>query len=119
MVERYGPLICEEDFPFVELYDIVRRGGLCEESLGQCFGEGAARHGYFEGVVAVDARILALDDIGSEGAGEAVDVREGEKVWVSSHCDELWAFCGIFCAGWWGLFVAIGRELLTAATESD
>lgn len=115
MVERHGPLICEEDFPFVELDDIVRRGGLCEESLGQCFGEGAARHGYFEGVVAVDARILALDDIGSEGAGEAVDVGEGEKVWVSSHRDELlwWAFCGIFCAGWWG------RELLTAATKSD
>ena len=69
--------------------------------MGQCLWEGTARDGHFEGVVAVDAGVLALDNIGSEGAGEAADVGKGEKVRISSHRDGLW---------WWVLWDLFVRD---------
>lgn len=55
--------------------------------MGKCLWEGTTGDGYFEGVMAVEAGALALDDVGSEGAGKSIDGREGEKVWLSCHRD--------------------------------
>ena len=39
--------------------------------------------------MAVESCGLRLDYVGSEGAGESVDVGEGEQVWLFAHCDDI------------------------------
>lgn len=80
VVQGDGALISKEDFPFGEVDDVVGAGGGGEEGCGEGFGEGAARDGDFEGVVALDAGLLGLDDVGAEGRGEGVDAGEGVEV---------------------------------------
>lgn len=83
MVEGDGPLVGEEDLPFGELDGVFGGGGLCKEGLSERLGEGTAGHGDFEGIVALDAGRLALNDIGSQSRGESVDVGEREEVRLS------------------------------------
>lgn len=91
VVEGNGALVGEKNLPLGEVDDVVGTGGWAEKSLGEGFGEGAARDSNFEGTVAGDASVLALDHIGAKGRGESVNAGEGEEVWLSfAHCDCVW-----------------------------
>ena len=87
VVEGHGALVGEEDFPFGEVDDVFGAGGRRQQSGGEGFGQGAAGDGDLEGVVALDACLLGLDDVGAEGGGEGVDAGEGVEIGLG-----LWHF---------------------------
>jgi hypothetical protein len=82
VVEGHSALICKEDFPALEIDDIVgaRRGG--QEGLGERLGERTTRYTHFESAVPGDAGSLALDNIRTQRRGEGVNVAKCEKVWL-------------------------------------
>lgn len=101
MVEGNGALVGEEYLPFGELDCVFGGAGLREEGLREGFWEGAAGDGDFEGVVALDSCVLALDHVGAEGCGEGVDGGEGEEIGLSSHREGVLRLlmCGVRICG--------------------
>lgn len=67
------------------MHGVVGGGGWSEECLGEGLGEGAARYGDLEGIVAGEARSLGLDYVGSQSGGQGIDGGEGEEIGLSSH----------------------------------
>lgn len=77
MVQRHGALVGEEDFPLGKVDDVCGTGRRGQEGRGERLGERAAGDGHLEGVVALNAGVLALDHVGSQG------LREGVGAWES------------------------------------
>ena len=68
---------------------VVWAAGLGEEGLGEGFGQRAAGDGDFEDFVSLDAGVLCVQDVGSEGWGEGGGGGEGEEVGLFAH-DGCW-----------------------------
>ena len=89
VIERDSSFIREKDLPFGETDGIVWIGRFGKESLREGFWEGATGDGNFEDFVALDAGVLGVDYVGSEGGREGVDGGEGEEVGLFTHCDDV------------------------------
>lgn len=80
MVQGDDTLIGEKDFPLVPLNGVFGAGRRREQSLGQGFGQGTARHGDLEGVVTGNTGVLTLNHVCAQGRAKGGDVGEGEEI---------------------------------------
>lgn len=91
MVEGHCSFVCEEDLPLAELEFVFGAGGGGEEGFRKGLGEGTTGNGDLEVFVTVQTGGLGLEDVGSQGGRELVDVWEREEVRLSAHdCEDSW-----------------------------
>lgn len=60
------------------------------------FWEGSTGNSDFEDFVSLDAGVLGVDYVGSEGGREGIDVGEGEEVGLFTHRESF---------SWWDLAI--------------
>ena len=66
-----------------------------EEGFREGGGQAAAGDGDLEGLVALEAGLLALQDVGAQAGGEGVDVLEGVEVGRLGHDDVAYGEVGV------------------------
>ncbi|KAI6766653.1 hypothetical protein HG531_011875 [Fusarium graminearum] len=88
VVERYGTLVSEKDFPTCEIDDIVGTGRGGQEGLGECLGQRTTRDANLESTVSSNTGSLALNNVRAQCWGKSVCVAESEEVGLCfTHCD--------------------------------